>query len=111
MTRRRALERAMRIRSASDQGNVTVPPPVTTSLLRRDAYAGNQSISSFLRQFDWARRRAELMDRAALPLQVGEYVVRVAQTRLHIAVVRAHRIRAQRAAGLRSILAERRNRR
>lgn len=75
MTRRRALERAMRIRSGPVQAQVAVPPPVTTSLLRRDAYAGNESISAFFRQFDWAHRRAELMDRADVPLKVSEYVL------------------------------------
>jgi tight adherence protein B len=48
---------------------------VSAGLLKDDAVSGSARMSALLRRFSWISSRAALLDRAALPLKVSEYLL------------------------------------
>ena len=46
-----------------------------TGLLKEDAVAGSERVSAILRRYSWVASRAALLERAALPLKVSEYIL------------------------------------
>lgn len=44
-------------------------------LLKEDAVAGSERVSAILRRYSWVASRASLLERAALPLKVSEYIL------------------------------------
>lgn len=47
----------------------------TSSLLKDDTLSGNPALSSLLRRFSWVAARAAILERAAIPLKVSEYLL------------------------------------
>ncbi len=45
------------------------------SILKEDAVAGSERVSALLRRYSWVGSRASLLERAALPLKVSEYLL------------------------------------
>lgn len=68
---RQRLEREQAIAPAS-------PDTVRSSVIRDEGLSSNQRVASFLRRFQWSRRRAQTLERADLPLKVSEYLAIVA---------------------------------
>ncbi|MCL4241413.1 MAG: type II secretion system F family protein [Dehalococcoidia bacterium] len=51
-----------------------------TGLLKEDAVAGSERVSAILRRYSWVASRAALLERAALPLKVSEYILALVVT-------------------------------
>lgn len=73
-TRRRALDRAFQF-GAVPRHPEAPPLPKRGSLMRKDGVARNAQLSAFFRRWDWSVQRAEVLERAALPLKVSEYLL------------------------------------
>lgn len=92
LTRRRALNRAMRLeaqrfRPAEPTAAAAPGGEARASLLRNQSLSGNKALNSFLHRFSWSLTRAQTLERADLPLKVGEYAMILAFLGLSLAVL------------------------
>ena len=71
---RRLAARTVTLQRTGPNGEVT-RAPVSASVLKDDTLSGNAAISSLLRKFSWVSSRAAILERAALPLKVSEYLL------------------------------------
>jgi tight adherence protein B len=69
-SRRRLVNRAVNLTRQEIDATGSAFNPI----LREDQLAGSEGARNFLRRFTWASKRAELLDRADLPLKVSEYI-------------------------------------
>ncbi len=72
-TQRRMIARAVALERQGFDGRAEKSSG--TSMLKEVTYSGSPAVNSFLRRFAWSANRAELLDRADLPLKVGEWVM------------------------------------
>lgn len=80
---RRVLERAVAFTRQRPDAPGGRPPRV--ELLRPDAVANGSALSGLLRRFHWAVNRALLLERAAVPMKVSEYLLVVGATAVVVA--------------------------
>ena len=71
---RRLAARAVMLQRQGAEGS-TRPLAGGAALLKDDVLSGNATLSSFFKRFRWFANRAEMLERAALPLKVSEYVL------------------------------------
>ncbi|MGE0598641.1 MAG: type II secretion system F family protein [Dehalococcoidia bacterium] len=71
---RRLAARAVTLQRTGIGGDAS-PTTVSASVLKDDTLSGNATLSSFLRKYSWISSRAAILERAALPLKVSEYLL------------------------------------
>lgn len=72
-TRRRAMERALRIEQSRLETELAEAGEDKGQLLRGDAVATNPALSAALRRVGWSAKRAATLEQGDVPLKVSEY--------------------------------------
>jgi tight adherence protein B len=73
-TQRRLAARTVTLQRG-DGSSVAGRAVASASVLKEDNLSGNAAVSSILRRFTWVSSHAALLDRAAVPLKVSEYIL------------------------------------